>query len=122
MREVCRFRARAVNRQGATGWRCCTVTGLKSTVDQLNRILAALTSFGPAQGAATGAPAAWLPAAQDVPWEEVVAAAERHGLAPIVSHQLEYRFAAKLAPPEWVRERLQNSFHGALNDNVFKLV
>jgi hypothetical protein len=95
---------------------------MPATVDQLNRILAALTSFGPAQEAPRASPVPWLPKADEVPWEEVVAAAERHGLAPIISHQIEYRFASRLAPPEWVRERLQNSFHGALNDNVFKLV
>jgi hypothetical protein len=95
---------------------------MKATAEELNRTLAALTSFGPTVGGPGRSAAGERPTPNEAPWRELAAAAEQHGLAPIVSHQLEYRLSALLSPPDWVRERLLNSFHGALNDNVFKLV
>jgi hypothetical protein len=56
-----------------------------------------------------------------VDWAEVVDLAERHGLASILSYQLEYRFVGAWSVPPWVRERLLLTFNGLLNDNVHKL-
>lgn len=79
---------------------------------ELNRALAALTRF---EG---GAPE--LPAGLD--WGLLAEVCERHGLAPIVSYQLEYRWPGRFGAPDWLRERLLASYQGILSDNVFKLV
>ncbi len=60
-----------------------------------------------------------MPAGVD--WPELVQITERHGLASIVSYQLEYRFIGSWRAPPAVRERLQLTFNGLLNDNVHKL-
>jgi hypothetical protein len=54
-------------------------------------------------------------------WGELVELAERHGLAAILSYQLEYRFAGTWRAPSWARERLLMTFNGLLNDNVHRL-
>jgi hypothetical protein len=56
-----------------------------------------------------------------IDWPELAALVERHGLASIVSYQLEYRLVATWRAPAAVRERLQITFNGLLNDNVHKL-
>ncbi len=81
-------------------------------VAELNQALAALTSFD------GGVPR--LPAGLD--WEVLADVCERHGLAPIVSYQLEYRWPGRFGAPDWLRERLLASYQGVLSDNVFKLV
>ncbi|MHB8416425.1 MAG: nucleotidyltransferase family protein [Myxococcales bacterium] len=79
---------------------------------ELNRVLALLTSFD------GGVPA--LPARLD--WPLLAETCERHGLAPIVSYQLEYRWPGRFGAPGWLRERLLAGYQGVLSDNVFKLV
>jgi hypothetical protein len=80
--------------------------------DELNRQLALLTNF-----TSTSPPA--MPTSVD--WPELVAVAERQGLAAIASYQLEYRLIGKWRAPPEARERLQLTFNGLLNDNVHKL-
>jgi hypothetical protein len=82
------------------------------TASELNVALAALTSFD------GGVPE--LPPAID--WATLAEVAERHGLAPIVSYQLEYRWPGRFGAPEWLRERLLAIYQGILADNVYKLV
>ena len=82
------------------------------TGSTLNALLAELTSFS--RDAAPRAPAG-------LDWEELAALAEAHGLAALLSYQLDYRFLARLQPPPAVRERLAASFNAAVNDNVLKV-
>jgi hypothetical protein len=78
----------------------------------LNALFAELTSFS--KSAKPVAPAG-------LDWEQVVDLAEAHGLAALISYQLDYRFLARLSPPPLVRERLAANFNGAVNDNVLKV-
>jgi len=78
----------------------------------LNLALAALTRFD--------GPVPALPSGLD--WEALAEVCERHGLAPTVSYQLEYRWPGRFGAPGWLRERLLASYQGILSDNVFKLV
>jgi hypothetical protein len=82
------------------------------TTTELNAALAALTSFG--EGVPVLAPR--------VDWAALAEVAERHGLAPIVSYQLEYRWPGRFGAPDWMRERLLAVYQGILADNVYKLV
>jgi hypothetical protein len=79
---------------------------------ELNHQLASLTSF---------AGKARAPMPPGVDWAEIVELAERHGLASILSYQLEFRLVGVWQVPPWARERLLLTFNGLLNDNVHKL-
>ncbi|MBI5544034.1 MAG: nucleotidyltransferase family protein [Deltaproteobacteria bacterium] len=56
-----------------------------------------------------------------VRWAEVADTAVFHGLAPLVSYNLEYRLGGAGAPEE-IHDQLLGYYHGTLTDNVFKLV
>ena len=78
----------------------------------IDRLLAELTSFRP------DAP---RPRAAGADWREIARLAFEHGLAPMISYQLEYRWPG-LGAPEEVREQLLAVYQGTLGDLVFKLV
>ncbi len=82
------------------------------TATELNAALAALTSFD------EGVPEL----RSTIDWGALADVAERHGLAPIVSYQLEYRWPGRFGAPGWLRERLLAVYQGILADNVYKLV
>jgi hypothetical protein len=84
------------------------------TTTELNAVLAALTSFD-----------GEVPELSDLSaldWATLAEVAERHGLAPIVSYQLEYRWPGRFNAPGWLRERLLPIYQGILADSVYKLV
>ena len=60
-----------------------------------------------------------LPA--DLPWLEVAELAAVHGLAPVVSYNVQYVLGSAGVPEE-VCDRLLGYYQGTLDDNVFKLV
>lgn len=80
---------------------------MTATVDAL---LKALTSFAPKRESAS-----------PELWRELVLLAPRHGVAPLVAYNVEYRLAGSGAPQE-ARDVLLSHYQGALADNVFKLV
>jgi hypothetical protein len=85
------------------------------TTQELNAALAGLTAF---DGGAPQLPG--LASPRD--WAVLGEVVERHGLAPIVSYQLEYRWPGRYDVPLALRERLLSLYQGLLADNVYKLV
>lgn len=61
------------------------------------------------------------PAPPAVDWGPFSELAVRHGIAPLVSYNLDHRFGGAGAPAE-IRDQLLGYYHGTLTDNVYKLV